>query len=97
MSEFSLYRGSEKVRAVMLPFQRWAKEVYKVMVMLNEGSKIVSDLIAMDVTVWKIAKECGVSYQTGRAWKKGWWNPDESNTHKLYALFIRVKRDRGIF
>lgn len=82
----------------MLPFQRWAKEVIKVyMVMMNEGSEIMSKLLAMDVTVWRIAKECGVSYQTGKAWKRGWWNPDASNTHKLFALLIKIKKERGIF
>ena len=96
---FSLELGIlEKVRAVMLPFLERAKGVLKdYMVMIDEGSEIMSKLLALDVTVWRIAKECGVSYQTGKACKRGWWKPDASNSHKLFALLIKVKKERGLF
>lgn len=46
----------------------------------------------MDVSVWQIAKECGVSYQTGKAWVRGWWRPDTANTYKLMALRSKVRQ-----
>ena len=57
----------------------------------NEGSRIVRKLIALDVSVWRIAKECGVSYQTGKAWRRGWWNPDMGNTYKLMAFLHKIE------
>lgn len=65
--------------------------------MESEGRKFMLELLAMDVSVWRITKECGVSYQTGKAWKRGWWNPDASNSHKLFALLISERKKRGIF
>ena len=66
-------------------------------VMESEGRKIMMQLMAMDVSVWSVARECRVSYQTAKAWKRGWWNPDASNTHKLFALLITEQKNRGIF
>jgi len=65
--------------------------------MEKEGAKIVRELVALDVTVWRMSKECGVSYQTAKAWKRLWWNPDEANTHKLFALLINVKKEKGLY
>lgn len=62
--------------------------------MENEGTKLVRELLAMDCSVWEIAKRCGVSYQTGKAWKRGWWNPDATNTHKLFIMKIEKDRER---
>lgn len=68
-----------------------------VMVQENEGARIVRELLAMDVSTWKIAKACGVSYQTAKAWKKGWWCPDMSNTYKLMAFKNEHLRSLGKF
>ena len=61
----------------------------------SDGTRIVRELLALELTVWRIAKECGVSYQTAKAWKKGWWNPDTSNTYKLMALRSSVLQKIG--
>lgn len=62
--------------------------------MENEGTRIVMELLAMDVSVWKIAKGCNVSYQTAKAWKKRWWNPDTTNKHRLMALKTQILYER---
>lgn len=52
------------------------------------------ELKEMNVSLWRIMKETGVSYTTVKAWDRGWWNPDDANLHKLFALKIKVKQGR---
>lgn len=60
----------------------------------KEGRQIVHELKEMNVSLWRIMKEKGVSYTTVKAWDRGWWNPDDANLHKLFALKIKVKQGR---
>jgi transposase len=57
---------------------------------VNVGAEIVKQLIALDCSVYRIAKEFQVSYCTAKAWKRGWWNPSLMNTYKLESLKCRI-------
>lgn len=67
------------------------------MLMDSEGARLVTKLLALDVSVWRISKACGVSYTTGKAWKRGWWSPSLPNTYKLQSLLAEENNKRRGF
>ena len=60
--------------------------------MTIEGAEMVKRLLAMDVTMWEIHRHCGVSYQTAKAWCRGWWKPDAPHSRMLEVLYYQKRQ-----
>lgn len=108
MQGFSPYRGSEKVGAVKLPFQRWAKEIIKVMVEIIQnmkkgypaGNDLVKEILSLKVvSKYKMAKDLGVNRQTVYNWLYDHSHPDEKNYMRIkdYRLYVNKLLMIGVF
>lgn len=108
MTKFSTRGNLERVGAVMLPLQRWAKEVIKVMFQFNSdmkkgiqaGNDLVREILALKVvSLYKMAKDLGVNRQTVYNWKYGHCSPEEHNYMRIkdYRLYVSKLQMIGVF
>lgn len=58
-------------------------------------TKTIDELLKLGYSKYRIAKECGVSWQTVQMWYKGVYEPTESRIVQILKVIEKAKQEDG--
>ena len=58
-------------------------------------NRMIEELVKQGISKYRIAKECGVTWNTVQAWYRGFYEPSLIPGTKLVSFYNRIKEENS--